>query len=207
MEMRTGARSKGNILLVDRDPEVRDQVTRVLLPEGYSVFPAEDGYRAFVLSESLDRPLHLLLAEVRVGADLSGVELARHLQVLRPGLLVLYLSTVPGNPELRRELQAALDTYLSKPFPGDALLAKVGRLMEKSRAAARGGKSREAEAYAPGGALGEMQAWKSGAPAPVQGVIANRQDVGNSDVTVSAQSAPAGAEPAMILPASSQNLA
>jgi DNA-binding response OmpR family regulator len=159
MEIPIKMRSQGNILLVDKDPEVRREVMRLLAPAGYCVFAAEDGYQAFLLSESLDQPLHLLLAEVRVGADLSGVELARHLQVLRPGLLVLYLSTIPGNPELRRELQAALDTYLSKPFSGEALLAKVGTQMEKSRAQGRGATGREPSG--PGSALRAMHAWKS----------------------------------------------
>jgi two-component system response regulator PrrA len=134
MEIQSKARGKGNVLLVENDPAMREEAARTLRQAGYGVFEAEDGYQAFLLSESLAQPLHLLVAEVRVGADLSGVELARHLRVLRPGMLVLYLSTIPGNPQLRKELQAALDTYLSKPFSPEALLSKTDVLMEKSRA-------------------------------------------------------------------------
>jgi DNA-binding response OmpR family regulator len=154
-------RSKGNILLVERDPEIRTFVSRTLALEGYTVFESEDGYQAFLLSETLDRPLHLLLAEVVVGADLSGVELARHLQILRPGLFALFLSTIPANPDLRKELQATLDSYLSKPFNAVDLLAKVAALMEKSRARARGEwKGRKTEV---GAAMG---AWKTGGRGP-----------------------------------------
>lgn len=151
MRIKTKTRGKGNILLVERDPEIRAFVSRTLTREGYSVFECEDGYQAFLLSETLSQPLHLLLAEVFVGEDLSGVELARHLQVLRPGLCVLYLSTIPANPDLRRELQSMLDSYLSKPFGEEDLVSKVRALMEKSRTKAMGtGK----------GSAGSRQDWR-----------------------------------------------
>jgi DNA-binding response OmpR family regulator len=124
---------KGNILLVERDSELRAFASGTLIEAGYTVFEAEDGYQAFLMSESLSQPLHLLLAEVDLGAELGGVELSRHLQVLRPGLRVLFLSTVPANPDLRRELQAMLDSYLSKPYTSGDLLAKVEGQMEKVR--------------------------------------------------------------------------
>lgn len=127
-------RSKGNILLVERDPALRAAVSRALTEAGYVVFECADGYQAFLLSEALTQPLHLLIAEVDLGIDPGGVELSRHLQVLRPGLRVLFLSTVPTNPDLRRELQAMLDSYLSKPFTAADLLDKVRAQMEKSRA-------------------------------------------------------------------------
>ncbi len=127
-------RSEGNILLVERDPALRAFVSRTLTEAGYVVFESEDGYQAFLLSESLTQPVHLLVAEVDLGIDPGGVELSRHLQVLRPGLRVLFLSTVPTNPDLRRELQAMLDSYLSKPFTAGDLLDKVRAQMEKCRA-------------------------------------------------------------------------
>lgn len=125
-------RGKGNILLVERDPILRESVSRTLTGEGYVVYACEDGFRAFVLCESLAQPLHLLLAEVLTGADMSGVEFSRNLKILRPGLRVLYLSAVPADPSLRMELQAALDSYLSKPFTARDLVGKVERLLAKN---------------------------------------------------------------------------
>jgi DNA-binding response OmpR family regulator len=127
-------RSKGNILLVERDAALRALVGRTLTEAGYVVFESSDGYQAFLLSESLTQPVHLLVSEVDLGMEPGGVELSRHLQVLRPGLRVLFLSTVPTNPDLRRELQAMLDSYLSKPFTAADLLDKVAAQMEKCRA-------------------------------------------------------------------------
>lgn len=126
------AKPKGNILVVERNPAQRTFAAATLTAAGYWVAEAEDSWQAFSLCESLARPLHLLAAEVSPGRDLGGVELYRHLQSLRPGMKVLYLSGVPADPALRSELQSALDAYLSKPFTGDVLLAKVGRLLDRS---------------------------------------------------------------------------
>jgi DNA-binding response OmpR family regulator len=134
MASSTRYRGKGNILLVEREAELRAFINRVLTEAGYVVFECADGYQAFLLSEALKQPLHLLLAEVDLGIEPGGVELSRHLQVLRPGLRVLFLSAVPTHPGLRRELQAMLDSYLSKPFSSLDLLGKVEALMAKSRA-------------------------------------------------------------------------
>ncbi|HKP95982.1 MAG TPA: response regulator [Fibrobacteria bacterium] len=201
MRIKEKFRGKGNILLVERDPELRAFIGLTLTREGYAVFETEDGYQAFLLSETLAQPLHLLLAEVLVGEGLSGVELARHLQVLRPGLSVLYLSTIPANPDLRRELQAMLDSYLSKPFTGEDLVAKVGILMEKSRAKAKAnGKGGLVEAGA------AVNAWKSGYR-KAQGREAKRDAPALSAAEARMQSAASGVKQATTLPASSQNLA
>jgi CheY-like chemotaxis protein len=127
--MRAVTKSKGHILVVERNPAHRTFAAAVLVSAGYWVVEAEDPWQAFSLCESMERPLHLLAAEVSPGRDLGGVELFRHLSVLRPGLKVLYLSSVPADSALRVELQSALDSYLSKPFTREDLLAKVARLL------------------------------------------------------------------------------
>lgn len=131
--MTGSTKNKGNILLVEKDAGIRGFAASVLAGDGYGVFETEDAFQAFTLSESLTPPLHLLAAEVTAGSDLGGVELSRHLQVLRPGLKVLYLSSVPADPALREELQGALDSYLSKPFTRESLLAKVAKLLAAGR--------------------------------------------------------------------------
>jgi DNA-binding response OmpR family regulator len=135
MAMQSKARGKGNILLVEREHALRIAVRHALTGEGYNVFEAEDGHQAFLLSENLAQPMHLLVADVILDRGLNGVELSRHLRVLRPGLRVLYLSGVPANPALRLELQARLDSYLSKPFTDECLIGKVKALMERDSAA------------------------------------------------------------------------
>lgn len=132
-----GGKTKGNILVVERNPAQRTFAAALLAAEGYWVAEAEDAWQAFSLCESLGRPLHLLAAEVGPGRDQGGVELYRHLHVLRPELKALYLASVPADPSLRLELETALDSYLSKPFTREALLDKVERLLSKGRGEVR----------------------------------------------------------------------
>src|SRR5690606_16273428 len=135
MAMQPKTRNEGNILLVEREPALRISIRHALIGEGYTVFEAEDGHQAFLLSENLIQPINLLVADVMLERGLNGVELSRHLRVLRPGLRVLYLSGVPANPSLRLELQARLDSYLPKPFTRAGRLGKVSRLMHRGPAA------------------------------------------------------------------------
>jgi DNA-binding response OmpR family regulator len=132
-----------NILLTDPDPRVRQAVSGVLTLHGHLVFEAADGHDAFLLSESLSRPLHLLITDVILDARLNGFDLARHMQVMRPGLPVLYLGSIPADEVARLDLESSLGNYLSKPFDARRLLAKV-------EAAARGPKRPAAMAGATG---------------------------------------------------------
>lgn len=147
-----GGRAKGfNILVVGHNPVLRGFAAAALASAGYGIHEAEDSWQAFALCESLERPLHLLVAEVCPGRDMGGVELYRHLRVLRPALKALYLSQVPSDPALRMELQAALDSYLSIPYSREGLLAKVSRLLVPGAAGSRKLWATRREDWAPAG--------------------------------------------------------
>lgn len=133
MPIRSDRPAPLNLLLVDPDPQVRAAASRVLTLEGHVVFEAVGGHEAFFLSESLSRPLHLLITDVILDAHLNGFDLARHLQVMRPGLPVLYLGSIPADETARLDLESSLGNYLSKPFDSRRLRSKV-------EAAARGPK-------------------------------------------------------------------
>jgi len=120
---------KRNLLLVDPDPAVRLWASRILTLEGFLVFEACDGHEAFLLSESLSLPLHLLLTDGVLDARLNGVDLARHLQILRPELRVLYLSAFPEDEAVRLDFESSLPGFLSKPLRGEKLLEKIASLL------------------------------------------------------------------------------
>jgi CheY-like chemotaxis protein len=146
-----GRAKSRNILVVGSDPTQRGFAAAVLASAGYGVHEAGDSWQAFAQCESLDRPLHLLVAEVCPGRGPGGVELFRHLRVLRPAMKALYLSNVPSDPALRMELQSALDSYLSIPFSREGLLAKAARLLEREGAGNRKLWAKGREDWAPAG--------------------------------------------------------
>jgi CheY-like chemotaxis protein len=139
MENKTKFQGKGNILLVETDAEVRERVSSVLVSAGYRVFEAGDGNEAFLISETINEQMHLLLTDAALDGGLNGVDLARHLLVLNRQLKVLYLSLYPDDISIRRQLQSAFPTYLAKPVESDRLLEKVAAMMEKIRIEAGSG--------------------------------------------------------------------
>lgn len=133
MNHQPGMPPSGNILLVDTDPRVRESASRILTLGGYVVFEARDGHDAYRLSENLGHHLHLLVTDVILDLHLNGFDLARHLQVARPGLPALYLSSVPSEEAVRRDLELSMDAFLSKPFDEARLADKVDALLRSER--------------------------------------------------------------------------
>lgn len=133
MKNHPGAPPSGNLLLVDTDPRIREAASRILTLRGFVVFEARDGHDAYRLSENLSQPLHLLMTDVILDVHLSGFDLARTIQVARPGLPVLYLSSVPSEEAVRLDLELGLDTFLSKPFDEERLAGKVEILLRSGR--------------------------------------------------------------------------
>lgn len=117
-----------NLLLVDWDLRARGYAARELSSAGHVVFEAGNGREAWFLGETLSRPLHLLVTDVFLTPGCNGFDLARLMQGMRPGLPVLYLCDIPSDETVRRDLESSLEAFLSKPFDGARLRAKVQAL-------------------------------------------------------------------------------
>jgi PAS domain S-box-containing protein len=113
-------RRSGRILLVEDEEDVRAFVRRVLEQTGYDVTEAATGSDALVAA-TVGRPPDLLVTDILM-PGMTGVELARRLREIRPGLPVLLVSgfaddpLVPGDQDMR---------FLTKPFRRNQLLAAV----------------------------------------------------------------------------------
>jgi two-component system, cell cycle sensor histidine kinase and response regulator CckA len=103
------------ILLVEDEAAVRSLAERILLRQGYHVLAAASGVEALALAETVHGQIDLLVTDV-VMPQMGGVELARRMLELRPGLRVLFISgyaadTVPTEDAGGRALH-----FLEKPF-------------------------------------------------------------------------------------------
>ena len=122
--------SKGSILVVDDESEIREGLELLLTSEGYGVSSAETGESG--LAKLGEQPFDLLLLDVSL-PDRNGLELLREIRKRDPQLSVV-LITAYGSIEMARAAfkGGALD-YITKPWSNDELLAQVAQAVESRR--------------------------------------------------------------------------
>ena len=102
------------ILVVDDDDQLRKVVSSMLRHAGYTTLAAADGSEALALAESHQGAIGLLLSDILM-PGMDGHELARRIQLSRPGLRVVLMSGA----------SSAGTAVLAKPFAMKTLLDVV----------------------------------------------------------------------------------
>ena len=113
------------ILVVEDEPLVRAFTERVLAGHGYRVTVAANGADALAALEADAAPVDLVLSDV-VMPRMGGVELARRLAAVRPGLRVLLVTGYA--PDVAAGPRFAL---LPKPYTADELLRRVREVLDQ----------------------------------------------------------------------------
>jgi PAS domain S-box-containing protein len=118
------------ILLVEDETEVRKVIGKTLRALGYKVLEAGNGQAAVVAWQEQDRKVDLLLTDMVMPEGMTGLELAEHLQSLKPGLKAIissgYSAGIP-DPELQKKKGII---YLPKPYSVDVLSKIVRQSLE-----------------------------------------------------------------------------
>jgi CheY-like chemotaxis protein len=112
------------LLVVEDEPALRQLVATMLAEDGYQVLEARNGLDALAVAERHDGSIDLLITDV-VMPHLTGPELARTLQGLRPGLEVLFMSGYNDSRLVGRGLAEGAARLLVKPFTPEQLLGTV----------------------------------------------------------------------------------
>ena len=159
MDAAEGLESAGFVLLADDNADLRNYISRLLSERGHQVEVVADGEAA--LAALRKRRPELLIADVMM-PRLDGIGLLRSLrqdQDLRE-LPVILLSARSGEEAKVEGLDAGADDYLTKPFAGRELLARVSaniklaRLRREATAALRESEERLRELNATLGTAG-----------------------------------------------------
>ncbi len=108
------------ILVADDEAMVRNFVWSYLQPEGYFVRCVADGQEALELSRKDPGVIDLLITDVNM-PRLKGTELCARLLEERPGIKLIVMTGDDGE-----DIGFPL---LSKPFGGEALIAKVRQIL------------------------------------------------------------------------------
>ena len=115
------AETRGRILVVEDDAEIRRVVRLILQAEAYEVFEAPNAQRAGI--EAATRRPDLLIVDLGL-PDGDGVELIRELRQWSAAPVIV-LSARTGEADKIAALDAGADDYLAKPFGAGELLARL----------------------------------------------------------------------------------
>ena len=118
-----------NILVVEDEEAVRELVTEGLGRDGYKVLAAGDALEALSLLERHSRPIDLLLTDLMM-PGMNGIDLARRLMPLHPGMKVLLMSGY-SEEEIGTFVQNEPGTaFLQKPVTPSLLTRKVREIFD-----------------------------------------------------------------------------
>ena len=125
-EPSTPERGNATILVVEDDPNVREMVVGMLSNFGYRPLVARTGPEALAILQN-EATVDLLLTDVVMPAGMSGTDLARRAQRLRPELKILLTSGYTGvEPDPGGVGEFA---FIAKPYRGRMLGTKLKEIL------------------------------------------------------------------------------
>lgn len=125
-----GPAGKGNILVVDDEPQITRVLKTTLSSQGYGVRTASDGDEALQMLKEWTPDL--VITDLRM-PNLGGLELCR--QIRAKSRIPIIVLSVKGEERIKVEaLDAGADDYVTKPFGVHELLARVRATLRRAAA-------------------------------------------------------------------------
>jgi CheY-like chemotaxis protein len=122
-------RASARILVVEDDAEVARVTMEILQEIGYQAVEVRDGHAALTLIEQ-DPRIDLVFSDVVMPGGMSGLELARKLRELRPGLpVVLATGYAQGGARLADENFL----FIAKPYRRESLADTLRTALEREK--------------------------------------------------------------------------
>ena len=121
-----------SIVVVDDDRTVRERASKALMAKGHNVRTAPDGLTG--LATSLQSPPDLILSDVQM-PKMDGWNLLKTIRA-RSSLnatLVVFQTSLRDEKDRLLGYQLGVDDYIAKPYTTTELIARVNRLVERTR--------------------------------------------------------------------------
>ena len=117
-----------NILLVDDDPDLLQIMQRILELESYSFATAKDGVQA--VKKMRESPFDIVITDINM-PNMNGMELLEHIIKLYPQTGVIVATGYSADHSYVDVISAGAIDYMTKPFDGEELLAKLKRVVRE----------------------------------------------------------------------------
>jgi two-component system, cell cycle sensor histidine kinase and response regulator CckA len=126
-----GSHGLETILLVEDEAAVRRLGVRILERRGYNVVAAGSADDALRVFPDIADSVALLVTDI-IMPGLNGIELARRLQFMKPGLRVLFTSGYTADAMSGETVLPAGTAFLEKPFTPRSLAVTVRELLDQA---------------------------------------------------------------------------
>lgn len=113
--------TKGNIVVVEDEDQIRRLITIILEAESFAVYSAENGKRGLV--EIGTRKPEVAIIDLGL-PDMNGVELIQEVRTWS-SIPIIVLSARSNEHDKVNALDAGADDYITKPFGSEELLARI----------------------------------------------------------------------------------
>ena len=123
--------SKATILIVDDEEDIRELVELNLAQEGYKVLSCETGEQALETA-AYKLPDLIILDLMLPGID--GLEVCKKLKsnIKTENIPIVMLTAKGEETDIVTGLELGADDYVTKPFRGKVLVARVRRILRRS---------------------------------------------------------------------------
>lgn len=116
------------ILIVDDEPDIRDQLGRMLIGQKYSIDTAKDGEEA--LDKIFDHAFDLIILDIML-PERDGLSVLQEIRQAGISIPVLMLTAKCDTDDKIKGLDQGADDYLAKPFSSAEVLARVRALLRR----------------------------------------------------------------------------
>ncbi|MEI8132851.1 MAG: response regulator transcription factor [Leptolinea sp.] len=116
------------ILVVDSDLKHINLMRHILAPENYNVLAVRSGERAVEITAS-EQPA-LIFLEIKLEGALDGIGVARHIHDFSD-VPIIFVSSSAEPEDILRAFNAGADDYITKPFHGGILLARMHAVLDR----------------------------------------------------------------------------
>jgi DNA-binding response OmpR family regulator len=130
-----GVKMVKNILVIEDENDLNRYIRELLADNGYSVQSAIKGTEALEIIKKTEPDLIILDLGL---PDIDGENICKQIKKEHPDLPIIILTAKDGVSNIVHGLDIGADDYMTKPFDGDELLARVkARLRKLPGSAAR----------------------------------------------------------------------